>query len=58
MQHIFAGHAVAYATSRTLAGLIPDEVNDFFFDLPNPSGRTRPCGLRSLQQKLAPEAEK
>jgi hypothetical protein len=32
-------------------GSIPDEVN--FFNLPNPSGRTRTWGLLSLQQKLS-----
>jgi hypothetical protein len=30
----------------------------FFFNLPNPSGRTRPWGLPSLQQKWIPEAER
>jgi hypothetical protein len=45
-----------YATSRKVAGSRPDEVN--FFSSPNPSGRTRPWGLLSLQQKWVPEAEK
>jgi hypothetical protein len=45
------GHAVAqwlrhYATNREVAGSIPDVI--FFFNLPNPSGRTRPWGLLSL----------
>jgi hypothetical protein len=31
---------------RKVAGSKPDEV--FFFNLPNPSGRTRPWGLLSL----------
>jgi hypothetical protein len=34
------------AISRKEAGSIPDEVN--FFNLPNPSSRTRPWGLLSL----------
>jgi hypothetical protein len=29
-----------------------------FFDLSNPSSRTRPGGLLSLEQKLVPEAKK
>jgi hypothetical protein len=38
-----AGHAVRhYATSRKAAGSRTDEVKDFFFNLPNPSGRNRP----------------
>jgi hypothetical protein len=34
-----------YATSRKVAGSTPDEVIFFFFNLPNPSGRTRPWGF-------------
>jgi hypothetical protein len=26
----------------------PNEVNEFFFNLPNPSGRARPWGLLNL----------
>jgi hypothetical protein len=36
------------ATSRKVTGLRPDEVYDFFFNLPNPSGPTMPWGLLSL----------
>jgi hypothetical protein len=36
-----------YATSRKVASSRPDEVNEFF-NLPNPSSRTRPWGLLSL----------
>jgi hypothetical protein len=35
-----------YATSRKVAGSIPDEV--IFLNLPNPSARTRPWGLLSF----------
>jgi hypothetical protein len=35
-----------YATSRKVAGARPDEMN--VFNLPNPSGSTRPWGLLSL----------
>jgi hypothetical protein len=50
------GHAVVYwlrryAISRKVAGSITDEVIEFFFNLPNSSSRTRPCGLLSLLQK-------
>jgi hypothetical protein len=31
-----------YATSRKIAGLRPDDVNEFFFNLLNPSSRTTP----------------
>jgi hypothetical protein len=41
------GSVVVSATSRKVAVLRPDEVNEFF-NLPNPSGRTRPWGLLSL----------
>jgi hypothetical protein len=37
-----------YATSRKLAGSRPDEENEFFFNLHNLSGRTRPWGLFNL----------
>jgi hypothetical protein len=35
-----------YAANRKVAGSRPDEVN--FFNLPKPSGRTRPWGSVSL----------
>jgi hypothetical protein len=44
-----------YARSRKVAGSIPEEVN--FFNVPNPSVRTRPWGSLGLEQKLVPEAE-
>jgi hypothetical protein len=39
-----------YATSRKVGGSRPDEMNNsfFFFNVPNPSGSTRPWGLISL----------
>jgi hypothetical protein len=48
----FGGRAVdywlrRYATSRKVACLIPDEAIAFF-NIPNPSGRTRSRGLLSL----------
>jgi hypothetical protein len=33
-----------YATSRKVEGSIPDEIIDFFFNLPNPSSRTVSLG--------------
>jgi hypothetical protein len=39
-----------YAISWKVEGSRPDEVNEHFFNLPNPSGRTRPWGLLSLKQ--------
>jgi hypothetical protein len=39
-----------YATSRKVSDSRQDEVT-IFFNLPNPSGSTRPWGLLSLQQK-------
>jgi hypothetical protein len=36
-----------YATRRKVVGSSFDEVNYFFFNLPNPSGSTRPWGLLS-----------
>jgi hypothetical protein len=37
------GSIKRYATSRKVAGSIPDEMDDFF-NLSNPSGRTVPWG--------------
>jgi hypothetical protein len=37
-----------YATSRKVMGSSPNDVIEFFFNLPNPSSRTRPWGLLSL----------
>jgi hypothetical protein len=47
------GHEVAqwlrhYDTRLKVADSRPDEVNDFIFNILNPSGRTRPWGLLSL----------
>jgi hypothetical protein len=49
LRYIYRGTAVTkclrrYATSRKIVGSRPNEVNEFF-NLPNPSGRTRPWGL-------------
>jgi hypothetical protein len=38
----------AHATSGKVADWRPDEVNEFFLNLPNPSGRTEPWGLLSV----------
>jgi hypothetical protein len=43
---LYQGHVVTYwlrhyATSRKVAGLRTNEVNEFFFNLPNPSSSTR-----------------
>jgi hypothetical protein len=46
-----------YATSRKVAGSRPDE-GKIFINIPNPSGRTRPWCLLSLQEKWIQEAEK
>jgi hypothetical protein len=46
-----------YATSRKVTGSRPDEVNGFF-NLPNPSGRTRHWDSFSLGKKGVPEADK
>jgi hypothetical protein len=35
-------------TSQEVAGSRPDEGNEYFCNLPNPSGRTRPWGLLIL----------
>jgi hypothetical protein len=33
-----------YATSRKVAGWSPDDVTEFFFNVPNPSSRTMALG--------------
>jgi hypothetical protein len=48
-----SGHAVAYwlrhyATGRKVAGSKPDDMNVFFFSLPNPSSSTKLWGSLSL----------
>jgi hypothetical protein len=39
--------------SREVGGSIPDEVNAFFFNLPKPSGRTRPWGFAQPLREIA-----
>jgi hypothetical protein len=39
-----------YATSWKVVGSRPDEMNKFFFNLPNPSGRNMPWGIRNFLQ--------
>jgi hypothetical protein len=40
-----------YATSRKVAGLNPDEVNEFFFIFPNPSNHTMALGVDSASNR-------
>jgi hypothetical protein len=48
--HVVASWLRRYATTWKVAGLRPDEVIEFlfFFNFPNPFGRTRHWGLLSL----------
>jgi hypothetical protein len=46
------------ATCRKVAGSRPDEVNEFFLNLPNFSSHTRPWRLLILYQKWVTQAEK
>jgi hypothetical protein len=51
-----SGGDLSISYSQKVVGSRPNEV--IFFNLPNPSSRTRPWGLLSLYQKSVPKVEK